>query len=111
MGQALACGRRVLWLASNAYLLISSRVLDATQTLELAKEERCFAESMLVESSLRRNARFDMVDFYINHQKKLCVRACHPLEHLNQEELAFLMLTVASEADRLEQILLGSIDN
>ena len=101
----------VLWLASDAYLLISSRVLDETQTLELAKEERCFAESMLVESSLRRNARFDMVDFYINYQKELCVRACHPLEHLNQEELAFLMLTVASEADRLEQILLGSIDN
>lgn len=62
---------------------------------------------LLIECTLKRNARFDIVDFYINREKWICVRAIHPIQHLNQEELAFLMLTVASEADRLEQIMLG----
>jgi hypothetical protein len=39
----------------------------------------------------------------------LAVRACHPLAHLNNEELSFIACSVASEADRLEQILLGLV--
>lgn len=98
----------VAWRLWAGHALISSRVLDREQTLELAGTGRSFAQSPLVECTLLRNVGFDMVDFHINDCGELAVRACHPQGHLNREELAFLARSVAAEADRLEQILRGA---
>lgn len=97
----------VAWQLLAGHVLITSRVLDREQTLTLAASGKSFAQSPLVACTLVRNVGFDMVDFYVNDGGELAVRACHPQEHLNREELAFLACSVAAEADRLEQILRG----
>jgi len=63
----------------------------------------------LVTHTLKRNLEFDLVDFHVDQRGQLGVRACHPVVHFNSEELAFIAASVAAEADRLEQILLGLI--
>ncbi|MFG3454816.1 hypothetical protein [Stutzerimonas stutzeri] len=47
--------------------------------------------------------------FHVDQRGQLAVRACHPVVYFNSEELAFIAASVAAEADRLEQILLGLI--
>ncbi|MNJ81501.1 hypothetical protein D3C77_803460 [compost metagenome] len=64
----------------------------------------------LVTHTLWRNLDFDLVDFHVDRRGRLAVRACHPVAHINSEELAFIARSVAAEADRLEQILLGLCD-
>ena len=61
--------------------------------------------------TLRRNTGFDLVDFHVNRQGELAVRACHPLQWLNSEELGCMGLLVAAEADRLEHIIRGGGDH
>jgi hypothetical protein len=97
--------QKVSWRLSGNYLLITSRVLDSKETLNFAAHGKNFAESPIINSTLRRNALFDLVDFHIGSSGDLSVRACHPIAHLNQVELAFLAHLVAAEADRLEQII------
>jgi hypothetical protein len=97
----------VQWQSAGSYLLLTSQILDAAETAELAQHGK-----HLVRHTLRRNAVFDIVDFHVDHGSRLAVRALHPLHHLNKEELAFAALTVAREADRLRQILLAApVDN
>ena len=93
----------VQWQSAGSYLLLTSQVLDAAETAQLAQHGK-----HLVQHTLRRNAVFDIVDFHVDNELRLAARALHPLHHLNQEELAFAALTVAREADRLRQILLAA---
>lgn len=90
----------VHWKVLGNYILLTAQVLSVEQTAELARHD-----GQLLESTLTRNAVFDMVDFHIDAGLALAVRALHPLGHLDQEELAFATALVASEADRLRQIM------
>lgn len=90
----------VQWSVLGGYVVLTARVLDSVQTAELASHEE-----LLVQHTLHRNAVFDMVDFHIDSDLALAVRAIHPLAHLNREELEFASSMVAVEADRLRQIL------
>jgi hypothetical protein len=92
--------QRVQWSVLGGYVVLTARVLDSVQTAELASHEE-----LLVQHTLYRNAVFDMVDFHIDGDLALAVRAIHPLAHLNREELEFASSMVAVEADRLRQIL------
>ncbi len=102
-------GRRqpVRWTLHQGHIVMSSVVLDQARTVSLDDEVKPFLNSPLVKHTLERNRCFDLVDFHIDHQGRLAVRACHPVAHLDQEELAFIARSVAAEADRLEQVLLG----
>ncbi len=102
--------QRVRVRTRQGHVLLSSRVLDASATQELARGGDSLIDSALVHYTLRRNAGFDLVDFHVNSQGELAVRACHPLQWLNREELACMALLVAAEADRLEHIILGGDD-
>jgi hypothetical protein len=99
----------VEWSLSGSHVIFSSVVLDIQQTLALTQTDRAVAACPLITHTLQRNMFFDLVDFHIDHHGQLAVRACHPLAHLNNEELSFIACSVASEADRLEQILLGLV--
>lgn len=92
--------QHVQWQVSGNYVLLTAHVLSVEQTAELASHT-----GQLVLHTLRRNAAFDMVDFHIGEDLALAVRAMHPLPHLDQEELAFAASLVATEADRLRQIM------
>ncbi len=102
-------GRQQLveWGLSGAHVVMSSVVLDELQTQALANTDKTDVTCSLITHTLKRNVEFDLVDFHVDHLGRLAVRACHPVAHLNREELAFIACSVASEADRLEQILLG----
>jgi hypothetical protein len=97
----------VQWNIRNAYVVFSSIVLNADKTRELLRTDEAKSSSPLITHTLKRNLSFDLVDFHIDKDQQLAVRACHPTAHLNDEELEFIACSVASEADRLEQILLG----
>lgn len=97
------------WQLSGPHVTFSSVVLNAQQTLALAHAGETFATCPLITHTMQRNAAFDLVDFHIDQHNRLAVRACHPIAHLNIEELEFIASSVASEADRLEQILLGLV--
>ncbi len=97
------------WFLSGSHVVFSSVVLDTQKTLALAQTGNTIADCPLITHTLRRNLDFDLVDFYIDQHGHLAVRACHPINHLNNEELEFIACSVASEADRLEQILLGLV--
>lgn len=92
--------QHVQWSAFGGYVVLTARVLDSVQTAEMASHKE-----LLVQHTLYRNAVFDMVDFHIDSDLALAVRAIHPLAHLNREELEFASSLVAVEADRLRQIL------
>lgn len=104
-------GRRqaVEWSLSDSHVIFSSVVLDSQLTLALAQPGKTVATCPLITHTLKRNLAFDLVDFHVDHLGQLAVRACHPLAHLNSEELAFIACSVAAESDRLEQILLGLV--
>ncbi|UUC21418.1 DEAD/DEAH box helicase family protein [Pseudomonas asiatica] len=97
------------WCLSGSHVVFSSVVLDKHKTLALAQAGKSIADCPLITHTLRRNLAFDLVDFHIDKPGQLAVRACHPIAHLNNEELEFIACSVASEADRLEQILLGLV--
>lgn len=97
------------WCLSGSHVVFSSVVLDKQKTLALTQAGKTIADCPLITHTLRRNLAFDLVDFYIDQHGQLAVRACHPINHLNNEELEFIACSVASEADRLEQILLGLV--
>ena len=99
--------QRVEWCQDDSHVIFSSVVLDREQTLALAKNGKTMATCPLVGHTLGRNFNFDLVDFHVDQAGRLAVRACHPVAHLNSEELSFIACSVAAEADRLEQILLG----
>jgi len=99
----------VEWSLSGSHVIFSSVVLDIQQTLALTQTDKTVSACPLITHTLKRNLSFDLVDFHINHHGQLAVRACHPIVHLNNEELEFIACSVASEADRLEQILLGLV--
>jgi superfamily II DNA or RNA helicase len=90
----------VQWEVAGSHVLISSVVLNAEAT-----EEHVGNPEFLLENTLRRNARFDVIDFHINSTGELAVRALHPVTHLNHAELAFVSLAVATESDRLQHVL------
>ena len=90
----------VKWSVLGGYVVLTARVLNADQTAVLASHKE-----LLVQHTLYRNAVFDMVDFHIDSDLALAVRAIHPLTHLDREELEFASSMVAVEADRLRQIL------
>lgn len=90
----------VQWKVFGNYLLLTAQVLSVEQTTELALHP-----GQLLANTLGRNAAFDMVDFHIGADMALAVRALHPLGHLDHEEMTFAAALVASEADRLRQIL------
>ena len=92
--------QEVQWQVSGNYVVFTAQVLSAEQTTELAS-----SKGKLVANTLERNFAFDMVDFHISADLALAVRALHPLGHLDHEELAFTATLVASEADRLRQIM------
>jgi superfamily II DNA or RNA helicase len=99
--------QRVQWEMYGSYVLLKAQVLSVEQTAELASYP-----GQLLLNTLRRNASFDMVDFHIGEDLALAVRALHPLHYLDQEELAFAASLVASEADRLRQIMFADpVDN
>lgn len=102
-------GRRQLveWRLSRSHVIFSSVVLDSQQTLALVQPDESLANCPLIMHTLGRNLVFDVVDFHVDHLGQLAVRACHPVDHLNREELAFIASSVAAESDRLEQILRG----
>lgn len=97
----------VEWRLSGAHIIFSSVVLNAKGTQALALHGKTMAACPLVTHTLRRNLDFDLVDFHVDQHGQLSVRACHPVTHLNSEELAYIACSVAAEADRLEQIHLG----
>ncbi len=103
--------QRVRVSVGHGHVKLSSRVLDALATEELARGCDSFWDSALVRYTLRRNTGFDLVDFHVNRQGELAVRACHPLQWLNSEELGCMGLLVAAEADRLEHIIRGGGDH
>lgn len=102
--------QRVRVKARQGYVHLSSRILNAAATEELARGGDNLLDSALVRYTLRRNAVFDLVDFHVNSQGELAVRTCHPLQWLNRDELGCMALLVATEADRLEHIILGGGD-
>lgn len=95
-------GRKQLiaWMVKNKHVLVTSIVISTAETIELAKNKE-----LLLNATLRRNSVFDVVDFFINEQMQLSVKAIYPLFHLNLEELEFVFSSVAREADRLQYIL------
>lgn len=95
--------QHVQWLLSGNYVLLTAQVLSVEQTEELATHS-----GQLLLHTLSRNANFDLVDFHISVDHALTVRAVHPLENLNKEELAFAASMVAVEADRLRQIMFAN---
>lgn len=95
----------VHWRTQGAYLLLTAQVLDSTQSAQLLSDGRHARMH-----TLRRNARFDLVDFHIDQSLALAVRALHPLADLDQDELEFAASLVAIEADRLRQILFADPD-
>lgn len=97
------------WSLSGSHVFFSSVVLDHQRTSALALPGKTVATCPLITHTLKRNLDFDLVDFHVDHLGQLAVRACHPVSHLNSEELEFIACSVASESDRLEQILLGLI--
>ena len=93
-------------------LLLSATPFDrqlSHATRELAQSGKTMSACPLAAHTLKRNLEFDLVDFHVDQRGQLAVRACHPVVHFNSEELAFIATSVAAEADRLEQILLGLI--
>lgn len=90
----------VKWEVIGSHVLISSVVLSAEETADYASNRE-----FLLENTLRRNARFDVIDFHINKEGELAVRALHPVTHLNHAELAFVSLSVVAEADRLQHVM------
>lgn len=109
--ERLGRSQRVRVKARQGHVQLSSRVLDATSTEELARGGDNLLDSALVRYTLIRNVGFDLVDFHVNKQGELAVRACHPLQWLNREELGCIALLVAAEADRLEHIIRGGDDH
>ncbi|UTL78912.1 DEAD/DEAH box helicase [Pseudomonas putida] len=96
----------VRWAFKGQYVMFSANVVDLKHTRRLAMFKR-FSQSPLVEHTLGRNARFELVDFHVDQDEALSVRACHPVQHLNEEELMYIAHQVASQADRLEHVLMG----
>lgn len=92
--------QRVRWGASGNYVLLTAQILSTDQTAALLS-----AGQSAQLHTVRRNAVFDIVDFHIDENLALAVRALHPLSHLDHEELDFTAYLVATEADRLLQIL------
>lgn len=95
----------VHWRIEGAYLLLTARVLDSEQSAQLLADGQHARMH-----TLRRNARFDLVDFHIDQSLALAVRALHPLADLDLDELGFAASLVAIEADRLRQILFADPD-
>lgn len=56
---------------------------------------------------MQENCSNQLVDFHVDQDEALSVRACHPVQHLNEEELMYIAHQVASQADRLEHVLMG----
>lgn len=100
-------GQPVEWALHKGHVFLSSVVLDKEKTLALAKKGESNSTCPLIIHTLKRNDTFDLVNFRIDDVGQLTASACHPLTHLNNEELEFIACSVASEADRLEQILVG----
>ncbi|WP_219406838.1 DEAD/DEAH box helicase family protein [Pseudomonas sp. Colony2] len=96
----------VRWGFKGQYVVFTSKVVDHKWTRKLAMFKQ-FSQSPLVEHTLGRNCRFDLVDFHVDQDEELSVRACHPVQHLNAEELMHIAHQVASQADRLEHVLMG----
>lgn len=92
--------QHVQWRILGGYVVLTAQILDTDQTAELGSHKQ-----LLVQHTLNRNALFDMVDFHIDTDLALAVRAIHSLTHLDREELEFAASMVAFEADRLRQIL------
>jgi hypothetical protein len=90
----------VVLVAFGKYTLIQSSVLGASELRAVADDP-----DYLLSITLGRNSEFDAIDFHVDSDAGLSVRALHPAEHLNLEELAFITLKVAAEADRLQHIL------
>lgn len=82
------------------YTQIQSAVLGESELRAVADDP-----DYLLSMTLGRNGEFDTIDFHVDSDGGLSVRALHPSEHLNLEELAFITLKVAAEADRLQHIL------
>lgn len=102
----------VEWSLRGGHVIFSSVVLNSEQTLALAQlGSRTVTSCPLITHTLKRNDAFDLVDFRIDRLGQLTASACHPVAHLNNEELEFVAYAVASESDRLEQILIGLIDS
>jgi hypothetical protein len=97
----------VEWRLNGSHVIFSSVVWSRQQTLAFAQNGKTMASCPLVAHTMGRNSNFDLVDFHVDQYGRLAVRASHPVAHLNSEELAFIACSVAAEADRLEQILLG----
>ncbi|MFI8645023.1 helicase-related protein [Pseudomonas iridis] len=98
--------QQVRWGFKGQYVVFTSKVVDRRWTRKLAMCKQ-FSQSPLVEHTLGRNCRFDLVDFHVDQDEELSVRACHPVQHLNDEELICIAHQVASQADRLEHVLMG----
>lgn len=96
----------IKWEVAGSYVLISSVVCSVDEVKDYLDDRE-----FLLENTLRRNARFDVIDFHINAAGELAVRALHPVTHLNHAELAFVSLSVAAEADRLQHVLTCGEDN
>ena len=92
--------QRVCWELHGGYVLVQARVLAPQQALLLAGHP-----DLLLAHTLGRNRRFDVVDFHVDADQGLSVRALHPLGHLNREELDFICHQVAANAQRLRQVL------
>lgn len=84
----------------DGYVVLTAQILDTKQTADLVVHKE-----LLVQHTLYRNAVFDMVDFHIDKDFALAVRAIHPLTHFNMEEFERSLSMVALEANRLKQIL------
>lgn len=98
--------QRVHWKASGNYVLLTGNILSPEETAALLDRPN---QARL--HTVCRNAVFDMVDFHIDERSALAVRAMHPLAHLNHEELDFAASLVATEADRLRQILTAAAED
>jgi superfamily II DNA or RNA helicase len=92
--------QEVRWELFNSYVLVRAEVLSSEEATEFAEHP-----SLVLSHTLRRNRRFDVVDFHVDANCGLSVRALHPVGHLNLEELAFICHQVASNAQRLRQVL------
>lgn len=92
--------QQVRWDLCDGYVLIQAQVLAPEEAADFAEHP-----SLVLAYTLRRNRKFDVVDFHVDSNCGLSVRALHPLGHLNSEELAFICHLVASNAERLRQVL------
>lgn len=92
--------QRIVWELHGGYVLVQATVLAPPQALALAHHP-----AHLLDHTVGRNRRFDLVDFHIDADAGLSVRALHPLGHLNHEELDFICHQVAANARRLRQVL------